>query len=285
WLALSQARVLLHLLNVATDSLAQLPAEFPGIVDVVPIYDALVDNVMGFLQAPTLCGDVRRSAEILRDYLIQCHPFQASPIYRLAPVFDPRLKTTYYADRGYEQVWANRVVREAQSMLSEIATPEAGASGPAAAAVPAVSSPHQQPAEPHPIAQMASASQQSDIQTQIDTFIRLGDPNTTNQVISDSRTRTFRRAFDNARSDLDDYLRAPLAAPNVPVASWWSTHSATFPDLARLAREYLSIPASSNAVSLLLKRKPMPDFSQLVGLDKKLIAAYACLHHWQANEN
>ncbi|KAJ2061366.1 hypothetical protein GGI17_003132 [Coemansia sp. S146] len=276
WLALSQARVLLHLLNVTMDSLAQLPVEFPGIVDVVPIYDALVDNVLGFLQAPTLCNELRRSAEILRDYLTQCHPFQASPIYRLAPVFDPRLKATYYIDRGYEQVWANRVVREAQTMLSEFATPEAVAPPPH----DIIGS-----NEPHPFVQSAAATQQSDIKSQIDTFIRLGDPKTASQVIADSRTRTFRRAFASARSDLDDYLGAPLAAPNVPVASWWSTHHATFPDLASLAREYLSIPASSNAVSLLLKRKSMPDFSQLAGLDKKLVSAYACLHHWQTKEN
>ncbi|KAJ2744894.1 hypothetical protein GGI20_002586 [Coemansia sp. BCRC 34301] len=282
WLALSQARVLLHLLNVSMDSLAQLPAEFPGIVDVVPIYDALFDNVLGFLQAPTLCREVRHSAEILRDYLIQCHPFQASPIYRLAPVFDPRLKTTYYTDRGYEQVWANRVVREAQTMLSEFATPEAAAPPPP---LPSDSTSSSSSIEPHPFVLSASATQQSDIKAQIDTFIRLGDPKTTSQVIADSRTRTFRRAFASARSDLDDYLCAPLAAPNVPVASWWSTHSATFPDLAKLAREYLSIPAASNAVSLLLKRKSMPDFSQLVGLDRKLVAAYACLHHWQTSEN
>ncbi|KAJ2242635.1 hypothetical protein GGI13_006894, partial [Coemansia sp. RSA 455] len=186
WLALSQARVLLHLLNVTMDSLAQLPVEFPGIVDVVPIYDALADNVRGFLQAPTLCNEVRRSAEILRDYLVQCHPFQASPIYRLAPVFDPRLKATYYTDRGYEQVWANRVVREAQTMLSEFATPEAVAPPP-----------HDIVAnnEPHPFVLSAVATQQSDIKSQIDTFIRLGDPKTASQVIADSRTRTFRRAF------------------------------------------------------------------------------------------
>ncbi|KAJ2491230.1 hypothetical protein IWW37_002482 [Coemansia sp. RSA 2050] len=276
WLALSQARVLMHLLNVTTDSLAQLPVEFPGIVDIVPVYDALVDNVLGFLQAPTLCTEVRRSAEILRDYLTQSHPFQASPIYRLAPVFDPRLKATYYTDRSYEQVWANRVVREAQTMLSEFATSEAVAPPPQDAAANN---------EPHPFALSAAATQQSDIKSQIDAFIRLGDPKTTSQVIANSRTRTFRRAFASARSDLEDYLSAPLAAPNVPVASWWSTHHATFPDLASLAREYLSIPASSNAVSLLLKRKPMPDFSQLAGLDKKLVSAYACLHHWQAKDN
>ncbi|KAJ2416198.1 hypothetical protein GGI10_001150 [Coemansia sp. RSA 2530] len=276
WLALSQARVLMHLLNVTMDSLAQLPVEFPGIVDVVPVYDALVDNVLGFLQAPTLCPEVRRSAEILRDHLTQSHPFQASPIYRLAPVFDPRLKTTYYTDRGFEQVWVKRAVRDAQIMLSEFATPEAVAQPPHDAAADN---------EPHPFALSAAATQQSDIKSQIDTFIRLGDPKTTSQVIADSRTRTFRRAFASARSDLEDYLSAPLAAPNVPVASWWSTHHATFPDLASLAREYLSVPASSNAVSLLLKRKSMPDFSQLAGLDKKLVSAYACLHHWQAKDN
>ncbi|KAJ1999400.1 hypothetical protein H4R26_005084, partial [Coemansia thaxteri] len=275
WLALSQTRLLMRLLNVATDALARLPAEFPSIVEVVPIYDALVDNVLGFLQTPSLCREAVRLGEALRDYLAQSHPFQASPVYRLAPVFDPRLKTTYYADRGYDQAWTARVVREAQSILAEFATPAATAYPPQ----------HAAGTDLHSISQsVAAAAQQGDVKAQIDSFVRLGDPKTASQVASDNRARTFRRAQASARSELDDYLAAPLAAPSAPPASWWKMHHAAFPDLARLAREYLSIPSSSNSISLLLKRTSLPDFSQLAGLDKKLIAAYACLHHWQPKE-
>ncbi|KAJ2796914.1 hypothetical protein H4R20_005373, partial [Coemansia guatemalensis] len=123
WLWLSQARALMYIVGVGIDALTRLPEEFPSIVDVVPVYDALGDNLQSFLQTPSLCEGVRRAGEALRDYLAQCHPFQASPIYRLAPLFDPRLKADYYSDRGYDQAWTSRVMREARSLLSEYAAP------------------------------------------------------------------------------------------------------------------------------------------------------------------
>ncbi|KAJ2546423.1 hypothetical protein EV175_005607, partial [Coemansia sp. RSA 1933] len=94
WLWLSQAQMLLHVFDLATDAMAGLPAQFPSIVDAVPIYDSLVDSVQDMLCLGCLHEGIRRLVEGLRDHLMQCHPFQLSPIYRLAPLFDPRLKAT-----------------------------------------------------------------------------------------------------------------------------------------------------------------------------------------------
>ncbi|KAJ2083302.1 hypothetical protein H4R24_000949 [Coemansia sp. RSA 988] len=270
WLWLSQARALMYIVGVGIDALTHLPEEFPSIVDVVPVYDALVENLQSFLQTPSLCEGVRRAGEALRDYLAQCHPFQASPIYRLAPLFDPRLKADYYSDRGYDQAWISRVMREAKSLLSEYAAPS---SAPADAESADMQSPL--------FMQLASSSQSGDIRTAIDSFVQLSKPATASQLAADSKARLFRRAFASGRTEFEDYMDAPLAAPSVTAIPWWRIHGAAYPGLAKLAREYLSIPASCCGTSSIFKQNGASDYSQVADLDKKLASAYVCLHHWQ----
>ncbi|KAJ1900053.1 hypothetical protein LPJ66_001725 [Kickxella alabastrina] len=295
WLSLSQTHVLLRILDLAITTLARLPTEFPSIVDVVPVYDTLIDNLQGFLQTVSLDDLVRRTGESLRDYLAQCHPFQSSPIYRLAPLFDPRLKTAYYADRGLDEAWTSRTMREARSILSEYIVPisnsksadsasdDNGASrifAPTAAIATAV--------------QLAddTGGQQSVIKSQIDAFIQLSKPSATNQLIADSKAHIFKRALASGRTELDEYISAPLASPSMSVLSWWRIHHLAFPGLSKLAREYLSISACSNNLTALLLAKSegaaavtggsgRRDYSQLVGMDKKLVGVYICLNQWQ----
>ncbi|KAJ1806876.1 hypothetical protein LPJ56_001104, partial [Coemansia sp. RSA 2599] len=274
WLALSQIRVLLRILDLVFTTLAALPAEFTTIVELVPLYDTLVDNLSGFLQSAALHDDVRRAAEALREYLAQCHPFQTSPIYRLAPLFDPRLKASYYADHGMSEAWTRRVMSEAHAILSEYVVPTvAAAGGPDAdAPVPSFACP-------------SADAQQADIRAQTEAFIQLGKPSAAAQHIADGNARIFRRALATGRTELDEYMAAPLASPTMPVLAWWRIHSAAFPGLSKLAREYLSIAASSDTSTALLRKNGRPDFSQLAGVDKKLVGIYICLHHWKRSQD
>ncbi|KAJ2238354.1 hypothetical protein IWW45_000184 [Coemansia sp. RSA 485] len=266
WLALAQTRVLLRILDLAFSGLAALPAEFVPIVDLVPLYDTLVDNLHGFLLSPALHADVRRAADALREYLAQCHPFQASPVFRLAPLFDPRLKASYYADHGLDEAWIRRVMREARTILSDYVAPTPS---PAVADAPSPSfvGPHS-----------------DDVDTQTEAFVQLGSPAVAAQHIADGNARIFRRALAAGRWELDEYMAAPLASPSTPVLAWWRLHHAAFPGLAKLAREYLAIAAASDSSAALLRKTGRPDFSLLAGLDKKLVATYICLHHWKRSQ-
>ena len=49
---------------------------------------------------------------------------------------------------------------------------------------------------------------------------------------------------DPIRSYLKDY---PRAAENVDPLQWWRNHEAAFPELAKMARDYLAIPGTSTA--------------------------------------
>ncbi|KAJ2159013.1 hypothetical protein GGF46_003346 [Coemansia sp. RSA 552] len=271
WLWLSQARALIQVVNVAITSLVRLPSDFPSIVDVVPVYDILGDNLQALLQTPTLCEGVRRAGETIRDYLAQCHPFQASPIYRLAPLFDPRLKTAYYADRGHDQAWTNRIMREASTLLAEYAEPGASSA----------SSSGGNSGDTSVFAQAVASGQSGDIRAAIDSFIQLSSPAVASHLVADGKSRVFGRAYASGRTELDDYLNAPLAAAGVSAGPWWQLHCTAFPSLTKLVQEYLSISATCAPMPTFFQRESLPDYSQIAAMDRKLIDSYLCLHQWQ----
>ncbi|KAJ2664154.1 hypothetical protein IWW48_000923 [Coemansia sp. RSA 1200] len=276
WLWLSQAQTLLRVFGVAVDDLVKLPNKFPSIVNVVPIYDALLDNIQDLLGLRNLHDTIRRTAEGLRDHLLQCHPFQLSPIYRLASLFDPRLKTTYYADRNCDQAWVGRVMREAQSLLAEYGSSAAAESSSASSA---------EDKTPQVFEQIARSCDSDDVKTMIEAYAQLSNPQATKQLAADGRARIFKRTLSSGRTELDEYLSAPLAPLHMPVISWWRLHHAAFPALAKLVREYLSISASSGPLPSILGSAAAgtasPNYAQLAGMDKDVIDVIACLHHWQ----
>ena len=51
--------------------------------------------------------------------------------------------------------------------------------------------------------------------------------------------------------EVDDYLSIPQAASDANVLDWWKMHSASFPNLCKMARVFHAIPASSAGVERL----------------------------------
>ncbi|KAJ1955872.1 hypothetical protein EC988_001645 [Linderina pennispora] len=266
WLALAQIRVLLRVLDAGVAGVAHAGGEFPSAVAVAPLYDVLADDVAAFLDAPSLRNDVRRAAEALRDHLAQCHPFQASPIYRFAPLFDPRLKSQYYADRQYDASWTTRVVRDAQTLCAPFAQ----------AAAP--------PTHSEPLLASELRAMPADVRAQTELFVRLGD--TAQRLAVDGSARVFRRAWASGQTELDDYVAAPLAAPRAQPLAWWRANQDAYPAMARAVREYLAIPASSDCVSMLVRGESpvLPDYALLAALDRRLAPMYACLHQWSKQD-
>lgn len=53
----------------------------------------------------------------------------------------------------------------------------------------------------------------------------------------------------NSHQELDDYPKAPLQSEGTDAIKWWGKHTSQYPVLARMARDYLSIPTSSKSDS------------------------------------
>ncbi|CAH1771226.1 13790_t:CDS:2, partial [Entrophospora sp. SA101] len=42
--------------------------------------------------------------------------------------------------------------------------------------------------------------------------------------------------------ELEEYLRKPPVNPQTDPLQWWKVHEATFPNLSKMAHDYLAIP-------------------------------------------
>jgi hypothetical protein len=59
---------------------------------------------------------------------------------------------------------------------------------------------------------------------------------------------------ESLNSQLDIYLQESVSDRTVPALVWWKANCHRFPDLARIARDYMSIPASSAPSEQLFSR-------------------------------
>ena len=76
---------------------------------------------------------------------------------------------------------------------------------------------------------------------------------------------------------MERYLAAPVADSDEDVLQWWSRHADIYPALARLARAYLAIPATSAAAERLFSRGERQVTKRRGRLGGKTIQALACL--------
>ena len=58
-------------------------------------------------------------------------------------------------------------------------------------------------------------------------------------------TRKRKRRSGEKGSELERYLATPTVDTDVDVLEWWKQNARAFPGLARIARDYLAIPATS----------------------------------------
>jgi hAT family C-terminal dimerisation region len=55
----------------------------------------------------------------------------------------------------------------------------------------------------------------------------------------------MKRRRVQGEDEFERYLSAPTASPNTNALEWWRQHVGDYPYLARVARDYLAIPATS----------------------------------------
>lgn len=72
------------------------------------------------------------------------------------------------------------------------------------------------------------------------------EPETHNKEISTPRfmRRMFSNQNVNNRTEVDNYLNENVS-PTIDVYDWWNKNKHSYPILSRIARKYLSIPATS----------------------------------------
>ena len=191
----------------------------------MPIYNCLFDDLEGFLGMRNDEADGREKAALID----QCSPankhaltaaLQAAHsklhgyyatlwagMYAIAVILDPRLKMDYYKVNNWEPELVGHAKR---ALLHAIEVYEA--------ATP--------PSDHVDIA--AHAAHTAHAESRMDRVF---------QAVKRQRTQE--------ESEVDSYLAGNMADKNVNVLEWWKHNSDTYPCLARIARDYLAIPATS----------------------------------------
>ena len=81
-------------------------------------------------------------------------------------------------------------------------------------------------------------------------------------------------------SELTRYLAAPAADSDVNVLEWWKHHAFEYPCLARIARDYLAIPATSAPCERVFSGGGDLVTKKRGSLSDKIIQALMCLKSW-----
>ncbi|KAM3850215.1 E3 SUMO-protein ligase ZBED1-like [Diretmus argenteus] len=132
----------------------------------------------------------------------------------MASLMDPRFRTTYIRPEMVEHI-KKRAVTELLYLPTDKTTPEPG---------PAVQVHQEEEAQPGPAPKKRSLA--SFFQKKNVPFSSLSEE-------------------DKIKTELETYLLTPEIREDADPLQWWKKHQSSFPRLSKLAKKYLSIPATS----------------------------------------
>jgi hypothetical protein len=93
-------------------------------------------------------------------------------------------------------------------------------------------------------------------------------------------THKRKRPGGEKGSELERYLAMPTVDTDVDVLEWWKQHARAFPGLARIARDYLAIPATSAPAERVFSRGADLITKKRGSLNEDTIRACLCLKSW-----
>ena len=92
--------------------------------------------------------------------------------------------------------------------------------------------------------------------------------------------KMMKRRRVQKESELARYLRAPLADDDEDILAWWKQHTREYPCLARIARDYLAIPATSDPAERAFSAGANLVSDKRGSLSEETIRSCMCLSNW-----
>jgi len=80
--------------------------------------------------------------------------------------------------------------------------------------------------------------------------------------------------------ELERYLAAPIVSPHTAILGWWKEFAREYPRLARIARDYLAIPATSAPAERVFSGGAVLITKKRGSLSDDTIRACMCLNSW-----
>jgi hypothetical protein len=234
---------------------------YPTLNKAVRVYNGLIDELEYFLGqandeekgrqraaivdrcSPAAKRALKAAMKEARVRLFEYYSKTGAGMYAVALILDPTFKLEYYE----ENEWTASEIAGAKNALLQVIEEYGGT--PEAATVP-------QP------------SQASSIVDSID------DP----YEWLAKRKRKRRRV--EKESELERYLKADTIEAHADILKWWKQNAEAYPCLARIARNYLAIPATSAPAERVFSGGAdlVPD--KRGSMDKETIRMCMCLDSW-----
>jgi hypothetical protein len=260
WVLLKVANQILSGFDKATRWLSG--STYPTLNSAVRVYNHLLDELEYFLGRGNDDEEGRQRSAIVdqcspankrvlttamqaaHDKLCKYYSGTWASMYAIAVILDPRIKMDYYEADDWE---ARHVAHSKDSLVQAIEA----YGGTAEAAVVAAPQPRQ----------ASSAKNLSD-------------------EMDEALARKMKRRRAEKKGELDKYLTDPTIDIHTDILGWWKYHAAEYPCLARIARDYLAIPATSAPAERLFSAAADLITKKRGSLSDDTIQACRCMHSW-----
>ncbi|KAF5370312.1 hypothetical protein D9758_006880 [Tetrapyrgos nigripes] len=213
WKIVCQLTKVLKILKDATEFFSR--DDCPNLATVIPAMDEIDTRFTQFTLDNTLDPAIRAAVAVAKKTLNRYYDkTDHSEVYRIAMIFHPRHKLSYFKQAGWHENW----IKSAEEICrAEFERKYKG----------------RFEAEVKEVTEKATGQESKN---HFDNLPALADPSTA-----------------ELRDELDRYLSTdPKAVKDV--IQWWHNHSDDYPCLSCMARDYLSIPATSVAVERAFSR-------------------------------
>ncbi|THH17103.1 hypothetical protein EUX98_g9192 [Antrodiella citrinella] len=207
------AEQLCNILHVFYDATQYFSSAAPNLAQVIPAMDLIDEHINDNILKPDIHPAIRIALNMAKRLLNRYYSrTDVAPAYRIAMVLHPRHKLGYFVDWNWEPEWIENARR---SVYNEFTTRYLKyGTGVGVTEVAA-----------------SGGGNTSIVGTTKNMFINMP---------------ALAKINDTAvMNELDHYLKQPREDAGENALKWWYNHRTMYPCLSRMARDYLSIPATS----------------------------------------
>jgi hypothetical protein len=192
---------------------------YPTLNETVPVYNWLFDDLEGLLGQCNEEADGREKAAIIDA----CSPANKRVLHHALEAAHAKLRTYYSEAHADMYVIALLLDPRLQMAYLEVHDWEAWMVADIKAAI---------------LRTMRAYGTKAPQSDEDDDVARLGP-------VRGKISREIKEYRGQEKGELERYLSAPTADANTNILEWWRLNAKTYPCLARIARDYLAIPATS----------------------------------------
>ena len=207
WSLLQHLKDILDIFIKATEHLSG--SSYPTLSAQLPYFSVLATRLEAIVDKERASGSIFHEACVARWQKLDEYHCKTGSAQSIATILDPRCKLQTFRNLSWQDQW----IAEAETAIQRV---------------------YKQQYAPHPVSRPSTPPASSSQEYLEDDFMTAVFGTGSSQLTELS-----------VMSELDIYLEEKVELPQVDPIEWWRTYESRFPNLSRMARDYLAIPATS----------------------------------------